>query len=163
MKRVNRILRHPLYQKALEQIGAAEETRIFCKHDMEHFLAVARLVWIYDSRQEAGIPRELIYAAALLHDIGRAEEYEKGRPHHEAGAELAGNILRECGFSAEERRQIGEAILFHRDSQKEGAGQEQDLPSLLYKADKASRNCFVCGARAACKWRPEAMNMEIRD
>lgn len=163
MKRANRILQHPLYRKALEQIEQTEEKRIFCKHDMEHFLAVARLVWIYNLRQGAGIPREVVYAAALLHDIGRAQEYEKGSPHHEAGAQLARDILRECGFSEEERRQISEAILFHRGSQKEGAGQENDLHALLYKADKASRNCFVCGARDVCKWRPEAMNMEIRD
>ena len=163
MKRANRILQHPLYRKALEQIEETEEKRIFCKHDMEHFLAVARLVWIYNLRQGANISREVIYAAALLHDIGRAQEYETGRPHHEAGAELARDILRECGFSEEERRQISGAILFHRGSQKESAGEKNDLPRLLYKADKASRNCFVCKARETCKWQPETMNMELRD
>ena len=42
--------------------------------------------------------KELIYCAALLHDIGRARQYEDGTPHDEAGAAIAGQILNELGF-----------------------------------------------------------------
>ena len=33
---------------------------------------------------------------------------------------------------------------------------------LLYRADKASRNCFVCEAQSQCNWKPEKRNREIR-
>ena len=56
MERVNRILRHPLYQSLLRELREAEAERIFCVHDMEHFLAVARLAWIETSRNTAGLP-----------------------------------------------------------------------------------------------------------
>ena len=70
MERVNRILRHPLYQSLLRELREAEAERIFCGHDMEHFLAVARLAWIENLQEHSGIAREMIYAAALLQDRG---------------------------------------------------------------------------------------------
>ena len=40
----------------------------------------------------------MIYAAGLLHDIGRYEQMKKGTPHHLAGARLAERILTDCDF-----------------------------------------------------------------
>lgn len=170
MKRVNQIFRHPAYQAALKAIEEAEENRIFCRHDMEHFLSVARLACLYSLQEEAGLERELIYAAALLHDIGRAAEYEDGTPHQEAGARIAQQILSQCGFGDEEERQILSAIRFHRQP---AAGERQEretgakagkgscLREYLYRADKKSRLCFCCKAQGECRWSMEKRNLEI--
>ena len=160
MERVNRILRHPLYQSLLRELREAEAERIFCGHDMEHFLAVARLAWIENLQEHSGIAREMIYAAALLHDMGRVRQYRDGTEHHEESAGIAARILPECGFSEEERETITKAILFHRQDTEEGAA--GTLGALLYRADKASRNCFVCEAQSQCNWKPEKRNREIR-
>lgn len=151
---------HPLYQDALHAIEQEEEERIFCRHDMEHFLSVARLAYIYNLREQAGIPKPVIYGAALLHDIGRGKEYKSGLPHHEASVGLAESILTACGFTDEEQALILDAVLFHRKDGKDG---EKKLRGLLYRADKASRNCFACQARETCKWPKTQMNLKIED
>lgn len=81
MKRVNLIYRHPLYQKKYNALQKAEEHRKFCNHTLEHFLDVARLMYIYSVEQELSISKEVIYAAAFMHDIGRIDQIEKGIPH----------------------------------------------------------------------------------
>lgn len=166
MKRVNQILFHHKYQHALEQIKIWERNRAFCRHTLEHFLDVARLAYIHCLEQKMDVKKDVIYAAALLHDIGRHEQYDKDIPHEVASARLADEILPECSFSEDERLQIRQAILGHRgskenkESKKDGAC---DLKRLLYQADKASRNCFACAAREDCHWPHDKMNMEIRD
>ena len=98
MKRVNLIYRHPLYQKKYNALQKAEEHRKFCNHTLEHFLDVARLMYIYSVEQELSISKEVIYAAAFMHDIGRIDQIEKGIPHEMAGAALWDRILPDCGF-----------------------------------------------------------------
>ncbi|MCD7929143.1 MAG: hypothetical protein LUF86_03175 [Clostridiales bacterium] len=46
MERVNQILRHPLFREKLTEIDRLEQERIFCRHGLEHLLAVARLSYI---------------------------------------------------------------------------------------------------------------------
>ncbi len=87
---------------------------------MAHFLDVARLAYIFNLEEHLGIDRERIYAAALLHDIGRHVQYLDGTPHQEAGLPIAGEILRDCGFSEGEEEEILEAIARHRDGSVEG-------------------------------------------
>lgn len=163
MKRVNQILFHPKYQHALEQIQIWEREREFCRHTIEHFLDVARLAYIRCLEQNMDVKKDVLYAAALLHDIGRHEQYEKEIPHEVASARLADEILPECSFSEEERLQIRQAILGHRGSKENIKDTASDLERLLYQADKASRNCFACAAREDCHWPDDKMNMEIRD
>lgn len=158
MDKVNQIFNHPVYQEALQEIDEAEKDRVFCKHDVEHFLSVARLAYIYSLEEGAQISREMIYSAALLHDIGRGLQYACDIPHHEAGVGMAEKILPECGFSDEEQAMIIDAILFHR---REGAQKGGPLRSLIFRADKHSRNCFDCKARSCCKWHKENMNLKI--
>lgn len=161
MNRINQILFHSQYQDALRQITAWEREREFCRHTIEHFLDVARLAYIRSLEKGLDVKKDVIYAAALLHDIGRYQQYEDGTPHEVASARLAEGILRDCAYSEKERTQIGQAILAHRGSR---GGENADvLGKLLYWADKASRNCFACAAREACHWPDEKMNMEIRD
>lgn len=101
MDRVNQIWNHPLYQDELNKLQLLETDREFCRHTPEHFLDVARLAYIRALEENAPVSKELIYCAALLHDIGRARQYEDGTPHDEAGAAIAGQILNELGFSME--------------------------------------------------------------
>ncbi len=114
MERVNQILRHPLFQDKLAELDRLERERIFCRHGLEHLLAVARLAYLRNLEEGLGLERELIYAAALLHDIGRGEQYLRGTPHDEAGAVYAEEILPDCGFSPVEREAVVKAISGHR-------------------------------------------------
>ena len=82
MKRIDQILSHPVFREQFALLQEAEKDRIFCRHTMEHFLDVARLMYIYNLEDQAGFSKEMIYAAGLLHDIGRYEQMEKGTPHY---------------------------------------------------------------------------------
>ena len=137
MKRVNLIYRHPLYQKKYNALQKAEEHRKFCNHTLEHFLDVARLAYIFALERNLDCSRELIYCTALLHDIGRAEQYSNGTPHDEAGVTIAGQILADLNFSESEKAQILTAIGEHRSS----TGNLPILSQIIYEADKKSRNC----------------------
>ena len=149
MERVNRIWNHPAYQEALGKLTAYEAKREFCRHTPEHFLAVARLTHL--------LALENIYAAGLLHDMGRYLQYENGTPHDEASVILAGPILQDCGFSEDESAEVLKLIGSHRTK-----SDKADLPGLFYRADKLSRNCFLCPAQADCNWPEEKKNLEIR-
>lgn len=159
MKRIDQILSHPVFREQFALLQEAEKDRIFCRHTMEHFLDVARLMYIYTLEDQAGFSKEMLYAAGLLHDIGRYEQMEQGTPHHLAGARLAEIILTDCGFSPEEQEPILAAIRSHR---VKDTAETPLFSRYLYRADKQSRNCFSCPARAACNWPEEKMNLAIR-
>lgn len=163
MKRIDAIYTHPLYQQHFLALQGREKDRVFCRHTMEHFLDVARLMYIRNLEEQAGLPKELIYAAALTHDIGRNEQYVSGEPHEEAGARLAGEILKECGFQEEEIQKIQTAILSHRGSKDRGPEEQhtEKLSQYLYWADKKSRNCFSCPACEECNWSEQKKNLNI--
>ena len=76
--RVRQIVTHPLYQQEFSALQKAEQERIYCKHTMEHFLDVARICYIMVLQDGAEISRELIYGAALLHDLGRYRQIAEG-------------------------------------------------------------------------------------
>ena len=97
--RISLIWRHPLYQKHCKKIQELEKDRIFCRHTPEHFLDVARLMYIYSLENKLDLSREIIYATALLHDIGRAQQYLSGISHDIAGTEIAGKILTDLHFT----------------------------------------------------------------
>lgn len=158
MERVNYILGNKTYRSYLREIEACEEKRIFCRHNMAHFLDVARIAQLLNLEEAFGIAKEMIYAAALLHDIGRHLQYREGTPHEQASALLAPEILRECGFSAAETEEITEAIRQHRNAD---IREERNLSGLIYRADKLSRSCFACPAEPACDWKNEKKNWRI--
>ena len=158
MKRIQDIFTHPLYQEQLSLLMDAEKDRIFCRHTVEHFLDVARLMYLYNLEDSAGLEKELIYAAAFLHDIGRYEQIANGTPHDIASARMAKTILNDCGFSDRDILAIQDAILHHRGNENHG---ESHLARYLYRADKQSRNCFCCPASRECNWPLSKKNMEI--
>lgn len=158
MKRINCILNHKKYQQYLAQNEKAEASRQFCLHDMGHFLDVARLAVILNKTEGYGQDKELIYAAALLHDIGRWMQYQDGTPHEQASEALSGEILTDCGFGGSEKRDILRAILDHRNGEVREA---KTLSGLLYRADKLSRPCFACKVKNECNWKKENKNKEL--
>lgn len=156
MERINKIIASPQYQRLMLDIKKSESDRKFCLHGFEHSADVARIGYIISLEKAMNIKKDLIYAAALLHDIGRLYQYQNGTPHHEASAELASVILPQCGFSDEEASEIKEAIVYHRVNTSKNA-----LGELLQQADKLSRMCFFCEARNECKWHGDEMNMQL--
>ena len=98
MEKVQKLYRHPLYQECLEKNKKAEETRIFCKHGMEHFMDVARIAYILSVDRAYAISKEIIYVAALLHDIGKWKQYEDGTPHEKRRQTLRNKFLKRPVF-----------------------------------------------------------------
>lgn len=150
MDRVNRILEHPLWKKCMKQNEVAEAERSFCHHDMEHLCAVGRIAMLLNLEEGLGLQKDIVYAAAFLHDCGRYKQYLEGISHDEAGAEIAQQILPECGYHEEEISCIVGAIASHRGSSKKT--REGALADVLYRADKMSRNCRVCKVYEECNW-----------
>lgn len=161
MERINWILKHPLYLSAYHTLEELEKDRIFCRHQLPHLLDVARIAYIRSLEQSLAIPKPVIYAAALLHDIGKGEQYLNQIPHELASYELAKTILTDMPeylcFSPEEQEQILAAIRNHRSADSTISV----LDKLLRESDKASRNCFACPAQQACNWSDTKKNMEI--
>ncbi|MGL5085518.1 MAG: HD domain-containing protein [Clostridium sp.] len=156
MDRVNKILNSERYQNLLNRLDKLEANRIFCKHNIEHFLDLARIAYIKVLEDNLNYNKEVIYAIALLHDIGRVDEYEKGISHHEASSDIAKDILMDIDFSSEEKILIIECIEGHRN---DGAG---ELSQIISKSDKLSRLCFSCPAEKSCYWNKEKKNMIIK-
>ncbi len=153
------IWEHPLYQEFYQRLQIEEKDRKFCRHSVEHFLDVARLAHIMNLEAGTGVRREVLYAAALLHDIGKVLQYQEGIPHEIASAEIAKKILEELGdvFSMEEKSEILQAIKGHRKKRE----RQTSLEALLYESDKKSRLCFACPAEAECNWERTKKNMEV--
>lgn len=158
MERIDKILNHDLFLHYLKMNEQAEADRIFCHHDMVHFLDVARIAMIFNLEEGLNIPGDIVYAAALLHDIGRHIQYADGTPHEEASAKLAPEILTDCGYSYKETHVIVSAIETHRDA---SVSEEASLNGILYKADKTSRPCFACKAEKECNWKNDKKNKSI--
>lgn len=159
MDRINKILNNEKYRHYVQLNEKEEKTRKFCRHDMAHFLDVARIAFIFNLEKGLGLEKEIVYAAALLHDIGKHLQYTDGIAHEEASAWLAPPVLAECEYNKSEILLITEAILKHRD--KTAAG-EANLAGILYCADKASRPCFSCSAEKECNWETDKKNSGIK-
>ncbi len=162
MDRVNAIWKHPLYQKYYARIEELEQNRVFCRHQMPHLLDVARIAYIRNLEDDMGFAKDVVYAAAVLHDIGKALQYEARIPHELAGVDIAEQILAdlpaEAAYTTDEKRMILTAIKGHRRLRED----PEPLEKLLYESDKASRMCFACPAEAQCDWSREKKNMEIK-
>lgn len=79
-------------------------------HDFDHVLRVTALAECIGRTE--GADMDVLRTAALLHDIGRAEERRSGGCHAEIGAERARTIL--SGESPEFAARVSDAILSHR-------------------------------------------------
>ena len=156
MNKIDRLISNNKYLSYINQINEKEIDREFCRHGIEHCLDVARISYIMNLENNLGFDKEIIYATALLHDIGRASEYENGNYHDKAGGEIARELLLGTGFNEDEIVKICQAITEHRS-----INDSNPLSSLLYKADKLSRNCFACKVYDKCYWQEEIKNKGI--
>lgn len=173
MKRVAAIGGSEVFLRHLASIEAAEADRAFCRHGLPHLLDVARIAWIIDLERDLGLDKDVVYAAALLHDLGRSAQYTTGEPHDEAGARISGEILdglpEGSRFDPLERGAILAAVSGHRGECPEaverlGASEppmREVLSRLIKEADGRSRACYACGARAECYWPDERKNLSI--
>lgn len=157
MIRIQHILSNPAYKTYMKDIEKAEEEREFCLHGINHSLDVARIAYIINLEENLGYEKDMIYAMALLHDIGRSVEYRDGSPHHEAGVRIADEILSQASFTRKETELITDAISHHKVMNDK----KKDLRYVLFKADKLSRNCFCCSAYDKCYWKEELKNKTI--
>ena len=156
MEKVNRIYRHELFKSTLAEIEKCEKNRIYCLHGLPHAIDTARIAYIMVLENNYNIKKETVYAAALLHDLGRYKQYTENIPHSAESARLAENILPDCGFKQEEIIEIINAISLHGNDDKNSG-----LAYILNKADKLSRMCMDCKAISTCKWKNDELNKEI--
>lgn len=157
MKKVNEILNNITYKKYIKEIELIEEDRVFCKHNINHFLDMARIAYILVLEEGLSFSKEVIYAIGLLHDIGRAEEYKNNINHDEASVAISEKILKETSYSNDEINLILKAIKNHGNEEV-----EDKFLKIIYKSDKLSRKCFQCKAEDKCYWGVKKKNMEIR-
>lgn len=166
MERIEKIRKHPLYVRNQQRIDEMEVNRIFCCHGVNHSLDVARILYILVLEQGLSYEKDIIYATALLHDIGRGLQYEEHVSHHEVGAKLAKDILLDCNYSEDEIAMITAAIAGHHTGKSHSEAvkdySEASFTDLFYQADKLSRNCFDCKASKQCYWTQEKRNLQIR-
>jgi len=163
MDRINLLLRSSLYRDYSGMVEEKEKDRVFCKHGFSHSLEVARLCWIFLLENGLAYVRDVVYAAALLHDLGRCQEDNNATAataaiaaatacHAVRSARLAEPLLADAGYSLPERKLITDAIADHRKGEDEVF--TSPLSHFLSKADKYSRLCGDCPA-AACYKRDE--------
>lgn len=158
MLRIDAILKDPFFEDYINRNNISEVHRKFCRHSFQHLVDVARITYIlmlesgditeFAEKNELNLKsaRELVYASALLHDIGRWKEYETGEDHSIVSAELALNILNNAGFNEQETLIITTGIKEHRSR----SDNKSILGKCLYKADKLSRLCSECEASGEC-------------
>lgn len=158
MKEVDCLLQNPVFREKMQQLEQLEQNREYCRHGWEHCMDVARGIALINQERNLRFRKELLYALALVHDLGRVEEYLKGIPHEQAGGPLAGELLKQCGFTKEEVSMAVEAVSHHRGNEES----QSVLTKLLKEADKKTRLCFLCKASDTCKWSDEKKNMTIR-
>ena len=156
MDKIEKILKNDIYKESLNRLATYEEKREFCRHDLKHFVDMARIAYIMVLEKNLDYSKEVIYAIGLLHDIGRALQYEKGIPHHKASVDLSKEILRDIDFTEDEKNIILKAIENHREQS------EDELSSIIYKSDKLSRECFTCKVIKECYWSDEKKNLSIK-
>lgn len=159
MDRIKRILENEVFVEYTKELEKKETDRKFCLHGLAHGIDVARISYIINLEEELNYKKDVIYAMALLHDLGRVKEYTEGVDHHKAGAIIAKDILVDACYLEDEISEIIEAIESHKNK---NIADTKNLKYILYKADKLSRNCFSCAAYEECYWDDEKKNKTIK-
>jgi hypothetical protein len=98
------LLMNAEFRRCIDAIDAHEADRAFCKHGLNHLLDTARIAYILVLENGLNISKGMVYATALLHDIGRYDEYYHGIPHDQAHDRAKKNP---CGMRLFPRRNQG--------------------------------------------------------
>lgn len=155
MNKYNRIILDKEYIEALRKLEDKERERIYCRHGIEHCLDVARIAYILSLERGLNLDKDEVYAASLLHDIGRVKE---GADHDKHSADMAEPVLRRSGYTKEEAENIINAVRGHREIEKAS----EPLTEVIAEADKLSRQCWCCNASESCYWKEEKKNNCIK-
>lgn len=147
---VEKLISNVHYQALMEQLEVLEKDRIYCKHGFSHGLDVARIAYIMNLEMNLGQDKEDIYLSALLHDIGRIEEYKNGTQHQEAGVAVARLLLNEIAYPIEKIEPILKRVREHGHLSLEQSQISED--NFFWFADKRARNCFACRQQESCNW-----------
>ncbi|HEX2926035.1 MAG TPA: HD domain-containing protein [Ruminiclostridium sp.] len=148
MDKVEKILNHPKYKKYIGLNSMSEKDRRFCRHDLQHAIDVARVAYIIALENKYQLSKEIIYVAALLHDIAKWKQYSQKLDHAAEGAVLAREILNDIDMDEHDTEMILDAIGKHR--RKEGLN--TPLSTVLYAGDKSCRQCIGCSMVNECNW-----------
>jgi uncharacterized protein len=167
MDRVNAIINNKEFQDWIVANNQAEYGSQYCRHGLEHAFDVARIayeLWLDNSGNP--VAKDIVYAAALLHDIGYwskfedltensadDEDIEEESPFVVA-ASLAEEILFSAGYHPAVITEILKAIKNMDTDSKEG------LSVILRKANEMSRPCFICPMVEKCSKEPKNKRLE---
>jgi predicted HD phosphohydrolase len=97
-----------LAQRAEELVRSVAPPFLTNHSFRSHFFAVALA-----DRDGVRFDEELLYVAALLHDIGLVEEFDTGKCFEEDSADAAARLAEEEDWEAERRECLAEAIRLH--------------------------------------------------
>lgn len=132
----------------LKKIQSIVEKELWCSaHNIDHVMRVYNLALHIGEGEN--VDRDVLKAAALLHDIAGAKE--QGDPtgntdHAVLGAEMAGEILNQLSFPSEKIKHIQDCILSHRYRTN---NKPQTLEAkILFDADKLDAVGAIGVARA---------------
>jgi uncharacterized protein len=175
MDRVNAIICNQEYQDWIIANNQAEYGSEYCRHGLEHAFDVARIAYeLWLDHQGNPVAKDIVYAAALLHDIGYWSKFEDLHVDecdcHEHGdecdcggeqetpfqvaASLSEEILAEAGYHPAVIGEIIKAIRQMDTDSKEG------LSVILRRANELSRPCFLCPIQASCDREPKNTRLE---
>lgn len=158
MKNTNIIFNLKFVQKKLRLLTEVEEGRLYCRHDLYHFLSVARICYILNLEHGLNLSKDLIYTTSLLHDLGKIEQYIKKIPHEKASIKIAKKALRYTDFNKKEKKMIISAIKNHRGFKYKN---KIDFDEIFKRADNLSRDCYNCKVERECSWDRERKNLKI--
>ena len=74
MENTNRIYHSPAYGQYLKQLERLEADRVFCHHDLAHFLSVGRIAYILSLEQELSVSKDLLNTTPLLQHMARLDQ-----------------------------------------------------------------------------------------
>lgn len=157
--KIERILKHEIFIASMDRIMQFEKKRIYCKHDILHSLDVARICYILVLENDLSYSKDVIYALALLHDIGRSKQYESGENHSIIGGKLAVEIMHDVGFLESDIDLVNKIILKH--SGEHNVVTPKTLEEAFFQADFLSRQCSYCEAFDTCKWKIKNMRKDM--
>jgi len=159
MKRIDLLMKDEQYNEYLRRNQEIESSSNFCPHDIRHHIDVARIAYILilenndlnffirDAELSGKLAaKEVVYAAGLLHDIAKWQEYKTGLDHAAGGSRLAKDLLANALFEPNEIEIISRAIYEHRNLNRDMSF----LGERILRADNLSRVCSHCEIWAEC-------------
>jgi hypothetical protein len=109
--------------RAAEELAAAAQPRALTSHGVRSY-AWGALLGLSESRS---FESEVLYVAALLHDIGLLESHDRGNDFEADGAAAAHELLTAVGWDAARADRAAHAIRDHWN----GPDDENEVESLL--------------------------------